>query len=111
MSENYRPLPEGLVIRRSEYLSQITGKDECGMFTTNNFPSGLRFGITHIKTDRPEFQDGLIRTPLGGFFNHNSKDPNCQVVHEGDFIYVETIRNIKAGEEITARYTLYNPEI
>lgn len=110
-NEYYRPLPEGLIIRRSEYLSKITGnEEESGMFATKEFPSGLRLGITHVKTDRPEFPSGLIRTPLGGFFNHNSKDPNCQVVHEGDFIYVETIKDINPGDELTAEYTLYNPE-
>lgn len=107
----YRPLPKGLIVRKSDYLSSITGDpEESGLFSTEKIESGIRLGITHIVTDRPEFQDGLIRTPLGGFFNHNSKNPNCQVVHEDDFIFLETIKEIEPGEELTAKYTIYDPE-
>jgi len=107
----YRPLPEGLIIRRSEYLSKITGNsEESGLFSTIDIPVGTRLGISHVRDDRPEFEDGLIRTPLGGFFNHDSKDPNCKVIHEENYSFLETIVDIKIGDELTATYTIYNPE-
>lgn len=110
---NYRPLPECLTIKRSEYLSNITGSDELGLFATAKINAGERW-ITHAKTSDPvllqHFPDGILRFPMGGFFNHNSVNPNCEVIHEGDYIYVQTKVEIQPGEELTAKYTLYNPE-
>jgi hypothetical protein len=104
----YRPLPSSVTIKKSEYLSNITGRDELGLFATEKIVEGTNIGLTHIMDDR--FEDGLIRTPLGGFFNHNSKNPNCKVVHVDPFIYLYAISDIEPGEELTAIYTLYNPE-
>ena len=95
----YKPLPTYLTIKSSK----IEG---LGLFTLEDIDNNFRIGVTHVRDDR--FQDGYIRTPLGGFFNH-SENPNCKVVYENDFIYLETIREIKSGEELTAKYTLYNP--
>lgn len=95
----YRPLPTYLTIKPSE----IHG---LGLFTNDDIDSQHLLGITHVRDDR--FQDGYIRTPLGGFFNH-STEPNCYVEVENDFIKLITLRVIKAGEEITASYTLYDP--
>ena len=95
----YRPLPEYLTIKQSS----IEG---LGLFTTEKVPGNFRIGITHIKDDR--FENGYSRTPLGGFFNH-SENPNCRVVHEGEFIFLETINELDKNEEITASYTLYDP--
>jgi hypothetical protein len=104
----YRPLPYYLTIAKSDMLSAITGKDELGLFASEKISANTNMGITHVFDDR--FEDGLIRTPLGGFFNHNSKDPNCRVIHGIEYIYLESLKDIEKGEEITAKYTLYNPE-
>lgn len=106
---HYRHLPKEVTIKKSEYLSNITGKDELGMFASDNIGAGTRW-MTHVKTEDPIFEDGYIRLPMGGFFNHNSVDPNCQVIHEEKYIFFETLRDIDAGEELTAKYTLYDPE-
>lgn len=95
----YKPLPEYLTIKDS----LIHG---LGLFATDSIDANFRIGVTHIKDLR--FSDGYSRTPLGGFFNH-SNNPNCKVVHEGEFIFLETISEIKSGDELTAFYTLYNP--
>jgi len=95
----YKPLPTYLTIKPSEI-------DGLGLFTNDNIDAQHLLGITHVRDDR--FQDGYIRTPLGGFFNH-SIEPNCYVEVEGDFIKLITLREIKAGEEITAYYNLYDP--
>lgn len=107
--EHYRPIPDGLDILDSEYLSNITGRKERGLFATKDTPKGERW-MTHVKTDDPIFDRGLIRLPIGGFFNHNSKNPNCKVMHCDNYVHLETIRDIKGGEELTAKYTLYDPE-
>ncbi len=97
----YKPIPSYLTISKSS----IEG---LGLFATEDIDSNFRIGITHILDTR--FENGYSRTPLGGFFNH-SLEPNCKVVYEGDFIFLETIKEIKSGDEITATYTLYNPII
>ena len=95
----YRPLPSYLTIKSSE----IEG---LGLFTTDDIDNKHVLGISHVYDVR--FQDSFIRTPLGGFFNH-SETPNCEVIRDGEYLKLKAIRDIKAGEEITARYTLYNP--
>jgi hypothetical protein len=95
----YKPLPSYLTIKPSE----IEG---LGLFTTDDIDNKHVLGITHIYDVR--FQNSFIRTPLGGFFNH-SETPNCEVIRDGEFLKLKAIRDIKMGEEITARYTLYDP--
>ena len=97
MEPKYRPLPKELTIKPST----IEG---LGLFSTQDLPAGHDFGITHIQDDR--FENGYIRTPLGGFFNHSDK-PNCEAYKEGHFIKLKTILPIKSGEELTAWYWLY----
>lgn len=95
----YRPLPTYLTIKSSNI-------DGLGLFSTDKIDANFRIGLTHIRDNR--FENGYSRTPLGGFFNH-SEEPNCIVVYEDDFIFLETIREIESGEEITVKYTFYNP--
>ena len=97
--KTYRPLPPYLTIKDSEI-------DGLGLFTKENIDSNFMIGVTHVRDNR--FEDGFVRTPLGGFFNH-SESTNCEVITEGDFIKLKTLRNITAGEELTAKYTLYTP--
>jgi len=98
----YLPLPDCVKIKESP----IHG---FGLYATKKIFAGTNLGITHVKTDLKEFPDGWIRTPLGGFFNHSS-NPNCEVLHEENFIFLKTLVDIEPLEEITAYYTLYNPE-
>jgi len=95
----YRPLPDFLTIKNSE----ING---LGLFTNVCIDKNFVIGVTHVEDSR--FKDGYIRTPLGGFFNH-SLTPNCEVIRVDDMLKLKTIRGIEAGEELTAKYTLYNP--
>lgn len=95
---SYLPLPNCLTIRESS----IHG---LGLFATEELPAGLNIGITHVKDSR--FEDGYIRTPLGGFFNH-SDDPNVEAEASEDYVYLIVLRDIKAGEELTAKYWLYD---
>ena len=95
----YKPLPDCIDIMESS----IHGR---GLFATESIPAGLILGITHVKDDR--FKDGLIRTELGGYFNH-SDNPNTEVFTFGDIKMLKTLKRIETGEEITARYTMYTP--
>jgi hypothetical protein len=93
----YRPLPPSLTIKESN----IHG---LGIFALTQLECDESLGITHVKDDR--FEDGYIRLPLGGFFNH-SENPNCECYKEGDYLKLKTIKKIKKGEEITVNYWLY----
>lgn len=88
----YKPLPDYLIIKPSE----IKG---LGLFTNDNIDKNHILGITHVFDTR--FEDGYIRTPLGGFINHNAH-ANIEFYVDGDFVKARAIRDIKVGEEITA---------
>ena len=102
----YKPLPHQVTIKSS----QIEG---LGLFATQEIEPGTDLGMTHIYDDR--FQDCFIRLPLGGFFNH-SEDPNCKIVEKWydernypvHHLRLVVLKTVKQGEELTAKYTLYN---
>tara|TARA_Y100001938_G_C7836505_1_gene304012 strand:+ start:39 stop:365 length:327 start_codon:yes stop_codon:yes gene_type:complete len=97
----YKPLPSCVTIKHS-------GIDGLGLFAQEDITSGYVFGVSHISDQR--FQDGYIRTPLGGFINH-SDDPNAilePVTNNVNMKVLVAIRDISKGEEVTTKYTLYN---
>jgi len=106
----YKPLPDCLTIKESE----IHG---LGLFATEDIPANTDLGASHYSIDNEIFD----RTPLGGFYNH-SDNPNVERLPRYDIYpfdteracivcyHLLTIRDIKAGEELTAYYGLYNPE-
>ena len=94
---NYRPLPDSLTIKQSS----IEG---LGLFATQTIPKNTDLGMIHFS-----YGDLLIRTPLGGFINHSNK-PNCKKLDLEDEWHLKTTKEIKAGEELTLKYTLYNPD-
>jgi len=98
----YKPLPDGLTIKESK----VQG---LGLFATKEFDENIVFGIVHIKNKN--FPHGYIRTALGAFYNH-SENPNCVTIqgfwHQLPVVYLRSIKTIKANEELTANYTLYD---
>ena len=93
---NYKPLPESLTIKQSS----IEG---LGLFATQTIPKNIDLGMINFS-----YGELLIRTPLGGFINHSEK-PNCKKLDLEDEWHLKTTKEIKAGEELTLKYTLYNP--
>jgi len=102
----YRPLPKDVTIKKSDI-------DGLGLFATEDLPKGMELGITHILDSR--WEDGYIRLPLGGFYNH-SEQPNVEnyLEYHDEFqvkVYLlRTMRDIKAGEELVSRYIGYTPQ-
>ncbi len=129
----YRPLPDGLTIKKSP----IEG---LGLYATKDIKSNVFIGLTHILDER--FENNYLRTPLGGFYNHSDKpnvqrmvtnvlptlkfgetapDPDAQsevknIEASRDhlypnviarFMYLISIKDIKSGEELSANYNLY----
>ena len=106
--ETYRPLPKLLTIKPSK-------TEGLGLFATEDIVKNTNLGITHISElalndeTKVEFINSLIRTPLGGFFNH-SEYPNIKINNRDMFVFeMITIKDIKSGDEILATYTLYDP--
>jgi len=66
----YKPLPSCLTIQKSP----IEG---LGLYAIKKIKSNTFIGLTHIKDKN--FENGYIRTPLGGFYNHSNK-PNVRRV-------------------------------
>ena len=98
MSKTYRPLPKQVTIKQSD----IEG---LGLYSTESLYPGQYLGITHVANDR--FENGYIRTPLGGFINH-SDTPNCEVREDVDGnLMLFTLRRILPDEELTLKYNLY----
>lgn len=103
---SYRPLPDFVELRQSDI-------DGIGLFAKTFIPKYTLLGWTHISTDDPEFENGFIRTPLGGFINH-SDEPNLFKTTAITFnprrekVRVWALRDILQDEELTLRYTLYN---
>lgn len=97
----YKPLPDGLTIKESKVQGM-------GLFATKDFDPDVILGIAHIKNKN--FPHGYVRTALGAFYNH-SDQPNCKNLegfwHQLPVKYLVTTTQIKAGEELTAKYTLY----
>ena len=95
----YRPLPSYLTVKPSSV-------EGLGLFSTEPIEHATILGISHV-ADR-HFPNGYIRTPLGGFINHNDT-PNCKTFVEGRLIYIITLKDIEEGEELTLKYTFYDP--
>ena len=96
----YKPLPESVTIK----TSKVNG---LGLFAQEGIAQGTNLGISHIKIN-----DDILRTPLGGFINHDN-EANAVKVELRDEKFIKkwslvTLRDIKKGEEITLRYTFYN---
>jgi|TARA_X000000950_G_scaffold286339_1_gene394938 hypothetical protein len=98
----YKPLPNGITIKESN----VQG---LGVFATKDFEADVILGIVHVLNKN--FPHGAIRTALGAFYNH-SDEPNCKNVkgfwHQLPVKYLMTVKPIKAGEELTAKYSLYD---
>ena len=97
----YNPLPDGVTIKHSP----IHG---FGLYASKRITKGTLIGITHHIN--PNVEDGVIRTPLGGFGNH-SDTPNCfKLLVEETTWMIGANEDIDPGEELTWKYTLYNPQ-
>ena len=96
----YKPLPDIVTIKESSI-------DGLGLFATVDIPADAWIGLTHIHLIRNKTGDDWVRLPLGGFYNH-SDTPNCISKNRGFYKELFSLHDIKAGEEITVKYDLYN---
>ena len=90
----HMPLSDSLTVGKSE----IHG---LGLIAKTDINAGTDLGISHIMNDN--YEDGLIRTPLGGFINH-SDHPNCKYKIDGNDLRLIATKEIKKDEEVTVSY-------
>ena len=90
----YRPLPDNVTIKRS----QIEG---LGLYCVQPIEAHTEIGMSHFYLN-----NGLHRTPLGGFYNH-SDTPNMVKEKRGNYFFLIALRDIWPGEELTCKYTFY----
>ena len=95
----YRPLPSYLTVKPSPV-------EGLGLFSTKPIEHATILGISHVSDKF--IPNGYIRTPLGGFINH-SMTPNCKTFLEGRLISIITLTDIMEGDELTLKYTFYDP--
>jgi hypothetical protein len=120
--QTYKPLPDTLFIEES----MIDGQ---GLFASKDITDNTDLGISHIEIEKDKMAPlEMIRTPLGGFINHEKtikekneegkeveiSGPNCKRIKgRRDGCKIEysliTRRDIKAGEELTLEYSMYIP--
>ena len=118
----YKPLSHDMFIEES----MINGQ---GLFASTDIPKGTDLGVSHISIEIDKMSEPeLIRTPLGGFINHQPivtalidkelvevSGPNCEKIksrpqgNKTEWNLV-TRKDIKAGEELTIHYTFYKPK-
>ena len=96
-TSSYTPLPDCVTIKPST----VHG---LGLFATQDIPAGTVLGTSHYFI---KGWDTVIRTPLGGFYNH-SENPNCKTDVNGDFDNLVVIKDISKGEELLAKYGKIN---
>jgi len=119
--KNYRPLSHDLFIEESLIDGQV-------LFASTDIPNGTGLRICHYQIEKDKMSPvELIRTPLGGFINHEPlvynnmeekkelSGPNCEKIKSRpDGAKTEwnlvTRKDIKSGEELTVHYTFYKPE-
>jgi len=101
---NYKPLPKEVTIDKST----IHG---LGLFAKTNIKPKHILGVTHI--GNKDYENGYIRTPLGGFINHSDK-PNVELIGCGQtrdiecgILKLQTLRHINKGEELVLKYSMY----
>jgi SET domain-containing protein len=95
---SYNPLPGYLTISKSL-------NEGLGLFFIGKVKKDTVIGMSHIMIDGE-----ILRTPLGGFYNHSDK-PNCIKIKIGNRWYLKTLRDIELDEELTVKYTFYCPRI
>ena len=118
----YKPLSHDMFIEES----MINGQ---GLFASTDIPKGTDLGVSHISIEIDKMSEPeLIRTPLGGFINHQPivtelidkelvevSGPNCEKIksrpqgNKTEWNLV-TRKDIKAGVELTIHYTFYKPK-
>ena len=100
-NENVQNMNPGSVI--IDLAGESGGNCELGKYGDVEIHNG-------VIIDKPNI---FLRTPLGGFINHVSEDPNCVLVRDITFtnlFFIMAIKHIKSGEELTITYQSYNPE-
>jgi hypothetical protein len=98
-----RPIRKGTKV--IEYTGKIISNEEADEIGINDMDGHLHTMFFTVDDKR------VIDGREGGdarFINHSCA-PNCETVQEGDRIFIQALRNIKEGEELSYDYHLVVP--
>lgn len=97
-----RHIPKGT--RITEYKGQRISQDEAN---ERYHDDGMERHHTFLfSVDDDTVIDAGVRGSSARYINHSCA-PNCEAVDEGGRIYIEAIRSIRPGEELTYDYHLH----
>ena len=101
-----RPIPAGT--RLIEYAgARITPAEADERYP--DVPGAMHHHTCLFAIDDDIVIDASVNGNDAKFINH-SCDPNCDAVVEDDRIWIETIRDVEAGEELAYDYAFILPE-
>ncbi len=99
-----RRIPKGT--RVIEYLGERISQDEA----TRRYEETTQYPFTFLfEVDETTVIDAGVRGNSARYINH-SCSPNCESLNEGGRIYIEALRAILPGEELTYDYRLETEE-
>lgn len=98
-----RPIRKGTKV--IQYTGRVVSREEADEIGTSTVDGHTHTMLFTIDDDR--VIDGNVGGPAK-YINH-SCDPNCEAVQYDDKIFIESLRAIKKGEEITYDYHLQVP--
>jgi len=95
----YKPMPDKVELKPS-------GIHGYGVFAKEDIGPNYIIGMSHVILLEGDGQKkNIIRTPLGGYINHDGS-PNCERIVKGKYHYIKTIKPLKVGQELTVEYKL-----
>jgi len=95
-----RRIPKGK--RVIEYRGERISSEEA----TRRFEESMDYPFTYLfEVDETTTIDAGVRGSSARFINH-SCSPNCESLNDGGRIFIETLRQISPGEELTYDYRL-----
>jgi SET domain-containing protein len=99
-------------IRKGARVIEYAGERISHREADRRYPPSGRWWSPHtmlFTVDRKTVIDATLRGNSARWINH-SCSPNCEAVDDEGRIYIEAIRDIRTGEELTYDYNLYLDE-
>jgi SET domain-containing protein len=93
--------------RLIEYQGERISADEAALRYADD--GRARTHVVLFTVNRHTFIDAGVNGNDAQYFNHSCA-PNCEAVLETGRVYIEAVRPIKPGEELTYDYRLEHPE-
>ena len=102
-AKEFIPAGERVIEYTGELISEAVGDERYP------YDPALPYHTFLFKVDEDLLVDGGRKGNVSRWINH-SCDPNCETVVDGHRIYIDAIRDIEVGDELTYDYHFIVPE-